>query len=773
MRSLGKELARLTGSAVAALAPPRNDSPIPLVSGSSGGMSNLLGGGSSGTGDPVGQMELMGSVGTLFAVVDGGAEAVAKVSWNLYPAGLTEDERDGKELSGHPALDVLNNPNPFTTRQEFFEIGQQHHDLTGEAWVVVARRGTSTVGPPVELWNVRPDRMSPVPHPEKFIAGYVYSSPDGDDIPLETTQVMLNRRPSPLDPYRGMAPIQSVMNDADAAKYASQWQRNFFVNSAEPGGIIRTPAGKILKDAEFEQLQQRWRQQHRGVANAHRVAILEGGMEWIDRKYTVRDMMFDALRGLSSEQIREAYRFPKFMLGVMEDANRASAVAAELVFGRWYVAGRLARWQQMLNHDFLPLFPGGDRLEFHPVKSDYIPADVDLDNATLTSKVSAFAQLVDKGVPIEQALEIVGLPGVDIPTVSEDTIGRREKMELVQKVYLGVDTVITAVEARRELAAAGWDINPEDWEESEPEEAPQPQLDPAPAPQPQLEPTDPDEAEQAAMAARWRAMAALVRGQQDGDAPVSTPASESSIPGRAEVDDAAAELEVEWTSVLDSWHGQIVRTIETNGDDEIALRESSLPTTYAVDLLTERMAEQYTDGADQLWQDARDQGVDADDLGEVSDPELRDQAEAAVTELAQAWTDAAIVAVRQAYEEDVSNWDPGLPGVQTVRNVTNTEAADRVASMLADLGTARDRAKLTGTLHRARNQGRIAQAKQAPKATYVALEESDDASCDPCRDVDGKEFRNLAAAERAYKTGGYSKCKGRDRCRGTFNARWD
>ncbi len=803
MKSLGRELARLTGNAVSALALPRNDTPVPLVSTRGGSMSSLLGGDSA-AGDPVSQMSLMGSVGTLFAIVDGGSEAVGKVGWNLYPKGLAEDERDGQEVTGHPALDVLNNPNPFTTRQELFETGQQHNDLTGETWVVVARRGTSTVGPPVELWNVRPDRMEPVPHAEQFIAGYVYHSPDGDDIPLQVSQVMMIRRPNPMDSYRGMAPIQSVMSDADAARYASQWQRNFFINSAEPGGLMKVPNGKVLNDTEFEKITQRWREQHRGVANAHRVAILEGGLEWVDRKYSVRDMMFTDLRGLSSEQIREAYRFPKFMLGTVEDVNRASAVAAELVFGRWYVAGRLARWQQMLNHDFLALFPGGDRFEFHPVKSDYIPQDVELENTTLTAKVAAFGTLADKGVPIEKALEIVGLPAVDLPELSEDTIGRREKMELVQKVYLGVDAVITAVEARRELAAAGWDIDPEDWPDAEETESAQPAL-PVPGAPAQLEPpTPPDEDEQAAMVARWRALAALGRRERLADSgggqsiptkpaakprptpppppppaktSASTPAGESAIPGRVEVDAAAAELEADWADVLTSWYDQITRTIETNGQDETALRESLLPTTYAVDLLTERMGFQYVDGADQLWQEARDQGVEADDLGEVSLAELRDQADAAVADMATGWLDAAIVAVRTAYAADDQAAQAmarhGHPGASEMWNITNTEAADRVRDMLADLGAARDRAKLTGTLHSARNQGRIAQAKQAPKATYVALEEADDASCEPCRDVDGKEFRNLAAAERAYKSGGYSKCKGRDRCRGTFDARWD
>ncbi len=51
------------------------------------------------------------------------------------------------------------------------------------------------------------------------------------------------------------------------------------LREAEPGGIIEVPTP--LSDPDFDQLRDRWNEQHRGVANAHRVAILEHG-KWIE-----------------------------------------------------------------------------------------------------------------------------------------------------------------------------------------------------------------------------------------------------------------------------------------------------------------------------------------------------------------------------------------------------------------------------------------------------------------------------------------------------------
>ncbi|KKK81335.1 hypothetical protein LCGC14_2814460, partial [marine sediment metagenome] len=46
------------------------------------------------------------------------------------------------------------------------------------------------------------------------------------------------KMPNPLDPYRGMGPVQSILADLDSERYSAAWNRNFFINGAEPGGII-------------------------------------------------------------------------------------------------------------------------------------------------------------------------------------------------------------------------------------------------------------------------------------------------------------------------------------------------------------------------------------------------------------------------------------------------------------------------------------------------------------------------------------------------------
>ncbi len=310
-----------------------------------GGWMEPLGGGRT-TGGQLEQMQAMGSVGWLFSAVDRIATAVSDSEWTLY---RNSGNGEAEELTSHPLLSLWKRPNPFYTREELLEVSSQHFDLTGEMWWVLLR---NAMGMPVEMWPVRPNRMRPVPHPQEYISGYVYTV-GSQQIPLNREDVIFARRPNPVDPYRGIGVVQSILNELGTEQLSARWTKMFFHNSAEPGGIIEYDEG--LSDADFDRLVSRWRQQHQGVSNAHRVAIIERG-RWHDRKITQRDMQFEQLRKLNRDIILGAFGMPVHMLGVSETVNRANAEAAEYTFSRWVIRPRLKRIKAVINERLVPLF---------------------------------------------------------------------------------------------------------------------------------------------------------------------------------------------------------------------------------------------------------------------------------------------------------------------------------------------------------------------------------------------------------------------------------
>jgi HK97 family phage portal protein len=408
----------LVGSVVQALSRTDrawNRAPVPYTP-TTGQISTI---GLYGTQDRAGHLQTMANNGTVFGIVDRISTSTAAVGWHMHrlsrvrggsAAVCSRCEKPGVALvDDHLALRIWNRPNDFYTRQELVEAGQQHHELTGETWLLV-ERDERMRGLPLGLWPVRPDRMDPVPSQKDFLAGYVYRGPRGEKIPLDLDEVIQIRRPDPEDPFRGLGAIQAALRDIDSARLAAEWNRNFFLNSAEPGGIIKAPSR--LSDTEFNELRMRWNEQHKGVSRAHRVAILEG-YDWVDRKYSMRDMEFTKLRELSRDMIREAFGIPKFALGDVDDVNRATAEASKAWFAEQVTVPRLERWKLALNNDFLPMFgTAGQGLEF--VYDDPVPPDRESENAERDSKVGAWATLVNAGAHPDDAAAVVGLPPIRI-----------------------------------------------------------------------------------------------------------------------------------------------------------------------------------------------------------------------------------------------------------------------------------------------------------------------------------------------------------------------
>jgi HK97 family phage portal protein len=706
------------------------------------------------------QVGAMTANGTLFAIVDKSATAVSSIEWGLYRKAKSGKQEERTEVTTHPALQLWESPNPFMTRQELVEVSQQYFELTGEIWWLVGRDPRSKM--PLELWPADPSRMEPVPSAKDFLSGYLYHGPDGEDVPLELDEVIFIRRPRPGDPYRGISPVEAMLLDIGADKAAAEWNAAFFRNSAEPGGIVEIE--RRLSETEFQQHVRRWREQHQGASAAHRVAVLEGGMKWVDRKMTQRDMEFTSLRALSGEKIREATGFPKPLLGAVDDVNRANAEAAEYVFGKWWVVPRCERLKGGLNVDLLKLFDAED------VEFDYqTPVDEDGEhaNAERDSKVSAALALIEKGFDSTEVFEAFELPAF---SMSEDVVGidANTQAELIQKVYLGVDTVVTWEEARTLLASAGVAVDLS---------LPQPSLAVPGEPVPTGEEPTPAAPGRRGPAPEQRALPYGV---------IRRPWSRlmaSSEGDREDWEERLDDLLETWAeqvtpAQVDDLVGQVERIV--NSGQPSQLTELSAPSDTAAGLLTAAMFEQADAAGRRTAADAAVQGVTIAPVTPIEPGTSNVLSNASVAEymegLAADLANAASVAVSflgqvfsiSAGREALRLWSPGS---------TAAEVGEAVRDHLNGLTQTTLRDELGGQIWAAENEGRSATFEKAEEkgkkpARFVADEIRDGNTCQACKNVDGAEFRSLIAAQAAYPFGGYRSCAGRQRCRGTFWARW-
>lgn len=708
-------LRNLTARAPIALAP---------TGGRSGFLSNIV--------RPAGQeaqMRAMGTVGTLFAIVERITTAYSQVEWHLYRSAKSGRPEDRVEVTSHAALDLWLQPNSFMTGPMWREATQQHEELTGEQWWIISRNENSTI--PLELWFARPDRMTPVPDRDNFLSGYVYSSPTGEQVPLGLDDVIMLRRPNPLDPYRGWGPVQTLLADLDSSRASAEWNANFFRNSAQPGGIVQFDGR--LDEGELAEFQARWAEQHRGVGNAHRVAVLENGLQWVDRSYSMADMQFAELRSVSREIIREAFAFPKPMLGTVDDANRANMEAASDMLARWLIRPRLERIRQALNTRLLPMYGATGRgLEFD--FDDPVTGDVELESKQLTAQANAAHSLVSSGYDPQAVASAVGLP--ELPFDAD--------RDLLSRIVRGAPSLGPLI-----LPMLGFQL-PEGWQSLVPGHRPD-NATPAPsnswstavagllAHAPAIRNADSDPLEQM---------------QQD-----HTAALDALLDDLAPIDD-------DW---IDDLGDQIEQAIDD--DDTAALANLSLDSADAADTIRTALGSAAQQAADRMADEAREQGVTvtAPTVDESLSARLRpgtivnfgDELAAIATAVATLISSGLAASAAQ---EAVRRYVPGVSG-KTVANA--------VKGKLRALKGVFKREQVGGAVHRAQNVGRIATLEAAPEAHWVASEKNDGNTCKPCRDIDGTSFATLAEVTAAYGAGPYHACQGGVRCRGTVTAQWN
>jgi hypothetical protein len=222
-------------------------------------------------------------------------------------------------------------------------------------------------------------------------------------------------------------------------------------------------------------------------------------------------------------------------------------------------------------------------------------------------------------------------------------------------------------------------------------------------------------------------------------------------------------LTADWVQVDAGWQEQILAAVgdAVTGGDLSGLPQTAVDTSAAAQLLTAALDSAAQAAAGRLRGEARTQGVAIPARLAAAGPwagRLTAVAKGTAAVLASGLVLAAARAALRVF----------APG---------RTAADVVAAVrdhLAGLTGAATAEQLGGALTAAQNAGRLAAIEAAAaEPTLHASEVLDKATCEPCRQIDGHLYADLAEARAAYANGGYTGCLGGLRCRGIIFATWE
>ena len=219
---------------------------------------------------------------------------------------------------------------------------------------------------------LRPDRVSIVPDPARFVKGYVYEI-DGTRIPLDPLEVVHFKRWHPANDYYGLSALEAARLAVSSDGAMAEWNRNTFgMDNGVPAGIVQIK--DFVSDTDFDRIKREWRQSYGGPQR--RTAFLRGGgIEWQNIGLNHHELDFLKGRQAHRDEILNTFGIPVGL--VSENATEANAKVAERLFIERTLWPKLNRISQKITQELLPFWPGLYLAEFEDIRPTDVQARMD------------------------------------------------------------------------------------------------------------------------------------------------------------------------------------------------------------------------------------------------------------------------------------------------------------------------------------------------------------------------------------------------------------
>ena len=289
-------------------------------------------------------------IATVYACVRLLAETVAGLPLHLY---RTKDGGSAKERAmDHPLYKLLyRQPNPEMTSFSFREVMMTHLLLWGNCYAQIIRDGKNGV---LGLYPLLPENME-IDRDDKGQIFYIYHAYT-DEKPGENNKDIYFRRDEifhvpglGFNGLVGFSPIAMMKNALGTTLAVEKYGSSFFKNGAQPSGVLEHPG--VLKDPS--KIRENWSAVYGGANNAHKVAVLEEGMQYKAISLPPEDSQFLSTRQFGVNEICRIFRVPPHMVQDLEHATFSNIEHQSIDFVVHTLTPWLVRFEQAIVKDLL------------------------------------------------------------------------------------------------------------------------------------------------------------------------------------------------------------------------------------------------------------------------------------------------------------------------------------------------------------------------------------------------------------------------------------
>jgi len=179
---------------------------------------------------------------------------------------------------------------------------------------------------------------------------YTYRLPTGEPRALSQSDVFHLRGLSP-DGLIGYSPIALHRETLAWSIATKEYGIRFFGNDSRPGGILQTKQ-RLPKDS-VDRLRSSWEAAHRGLTQAHRIAVLEEGIEWKQVGIPPEDAQYLEVMTFQLQDIARLYRMPPHKIQDLARATFSNIEEQSIDYVVGTLRPGLTRWEQQANKDLV------------------------------------------------------------------------------------------------------------------------------------------------------------------------------------------------------------------------------------------------------------------------------------------------------------------------------------------------------------------------------------------------------------------------------------
>lgn len=274
----------------------------------------------------------------IYAAINKIAEAISGAPFRVNTG---EADKAKAVDDRHPLQSIFDMPNPYMPKSQLWYATIIYWMTRGEAfwWLIKDPSekdgGMESGDTPTMIWPLDPCIFepadasgAPIINNSQFPSQWRAMFTDGVRY-FQPYQVARFSFFNPMNPLRGLAPVDVAMSAANSSYASGKWKEAFYKNSANPGGWIETSITDAKKVKEYRDL---WEDRHKGPTKHGRMEVMPKDFKFVPNTMTSVEMEF--IEGLkwNRDEMVAALGVPKAVLSITDDLNYATHLGQSRVF---------------------------------------------------------------------------------------------------------------------------------------------------------------------------------------------------------------------------------------------------------------------------------------------------------------------------------------------------------------------------------------------------------------------------------------------------------